>query len=189
MAKSDAVIDDATESVDEKPVVVSSQKRPSKGLKIAVAVAAGAALFAGGVLVSQQFFGKDDTVDAAQDSFATQQLVASLKQGDEIIKQAQAATTPEELQAKGVELQTLAVAMEPLADQFSQEDMREAAEKLSEGYLDISIGLVTNSGDKTNEGAESLNEGRQMLVDVLGVEQQDQEQQPPAEEGQPESGN
>lgn len=194
MAKSDAVIDEAKDSADEKPVVVSSKRRPSKGVKIGAAVVGAAALFAGGVFASQYFFSsQDDTVDGAKDSFATQQLVASLKQGDALLKEAQAAKAPEELQAKGVQLQTLAVAMEPLAQQFSDKDMQQAAEQLAQGYLDISIGLVTNSGPKTDEGAKALNEGRQKLVDVLGVDQQNQDQQndqqqPPAE-GQPESGN
>ena len=82
---------------------------------------------------------------------------------------AQTEETTEALQAKGIELQTLAVAMEPLADQFSDEDLGEAAEMLAEGYLDISIGLITNSGQKTSEGAETLNEGRELLVEVLGT--------------------
>lgn len=198
MAKSNAAIDDAATPVDDKPTVVSSKRRPSKAVKIAAIAAGGVAVFAGGILVAQQFGGGDSAADAAQDSFATQQLVASLNQGDAIIKDAQGATDPTVLQSKGVELQTLAVAMEPLASQFSDEDLREATEKLTEGYLDISIGLVTNSGAKTNEGAQTLNEGREMLVEVLGGGQQDQQnqdqqppagdQQPPAE-GQQDSGN
>jgi hypothetical protein len=167
MAKADTVAAEQSPTGQDKPVVVGEKRQVPRAVKIGAAIAAGAALFAGGFLVAGQF-GGDDEADIALDSLTTQQLVGYLNQGDAILASAQEGESTDALQAKGIELQTLAVAMEPLATQFSDEDLRAAAELLAEGYLDISIGLVTNSGQKTSEGAETLNEGREQLVEVLG---------------------
>lgn len=153
---------------------------------------AGGALFLGGLLVNGIDGGSDDVVSEAANTVALQNLGALTQQSDAVIAQVQA-TDPADLQAQqqlGVQLQVLAVALDELPGQASDEELREVAQLIADGYLQLSVGIVTNSGAQTSRGAETLAQSKERLEEYLGTPvpapaqpDQDQSGQAPADDG------
>jgi hypothetical protein len=140
--------------------------------KVGAAVLAGAALFAGGVIVANGVDGgSDDVVSEAANTVVLQQLGILTQEADAVIAQVQQ-TDPTDLQTQqqlGVRLQVLAVALDELPAQASDEELRELAQLIADGYLRLSVGIVTNNGAQTTQGAETLAESKQRLEDYLGM--------------------
>ncbi len=176
MAKSGTAVDE--QSTGEERPVSAGRRRWAGAAKVAAAVLVGGALFAGGMVVANQVGGSDsDLVDEAADLVVLRQMGLLSQQADAIIAQVQAAdpTDLETQQALGVELQTVAVALDGLPAQATDPELREICQIVSDGYLDLSVGLVTNSAAKTSSGADGLSAGRERLEAYLGEEVQRQE--------------
>jgi hypothetical protein len=159
--------------------------------KIGAAVLAGGALFLGGVLVANGIDGgSDDVVSEAANTVVLQNMGVLTQQADAVIAQVQA-TDPTDLQTQqqlGVQLQILAVALDELPAQASDDELREVAQLIADGYLQLSVGIVTNSGTQTSSGADTLAQSKERLEDFLGMPvqapaQSDQEQPVPAPAG------
>ena len=170
MAHREAVVDQET-AQDDRPVVVADLRRWSKAAKIAGVLLAGAALFAAGVLVANQFGGQDGVADEAADVRVLQQMGQLTQQADAIIADVKAADANDLIkqQAFGVQLQTIAVALAALPPQAQDEQLRQVSQLVADGYLDLSIGLVTNNAAKTTDGAQKLTDSRDALVEYLGT--------------------
>lgn len=171
MAKTEDLVEDQERASDDQPIVVRSRPGARKILLALAVLAAGAALFAGGMFVANQT-GSDDeaaAVTEAADSLALQQAVPLMTAADEIISAAQGADPAADLTSQGVQLQRYAVTLEAVASQIGNPELRDTMETLSEGYLNVSVGLITNSGQRTTAGAEQLNDGRDRLVEILGI--------------------
>lgn len=172
MSKTEASI--AADEVDQKakksdrPIVVQKSRR---WLKVVLGVVAAAALFGGGIFAAGLL--QDDeanVVDEAAQSLALQQLVALSESADAVVQQAQGVANVEELQQSGIALQRIAVEVVGLGEQIQDPEIRRAVEELGDGYLKVSVGLVINNGAWTVDGAEKLNQSRDELLAVLGLE-------------------
>lgn len=160
----------------DRPVVVRSPR--ARWLWVVTAVLAAGGLFAAGVFAAG-LMGDDepDLIDSATQSLALQQLVQLSEAADQVVADARAVEDLEQLQDAGVQLQGIAVAVDSLADQMQDADLRDAVQRLADGYLSISVGLVVNNGAWTIDGAEALNTAKDDLLALLEVEPQE-----PAEE-------
>lgn len=189
MSSNNTLVQDAPVSTDAD----AGRRRWPTFAKIGAAILAGGALFLGGVLVANGIdSGSDDVVSEAANTVVLQNLGVLTQQADAVIAQVQA-TDPADLQAQqqlGVQLQVLAVALDELPGQASDEELREVAQLIADGYLQLSVGIVTNSGAQTSRGAETLAQSKERLEEYLGTPvpapaqpEQDQSGQAPAEDG------
>ncbi len=150
----------------------AGRRRWPRFAKIGAAVLVGGALFAGGALVANGLDGSSgDVVSEAANTVVLQQLGVLTQQADAVIAQVQQ-SDPADLRTQqqlGVQLQILAVALDDLPPQASDEELREVTQLIADGYLQLSVGIVTNSGAQTTRGAEKLAESKQRLEEYLGA--------------------
>lgn len=168
MSRNDTLVDDSAVRSQEP----AGRRRWPRFATIGAAVLVGGALFAGGVLVANGLNGgSDDVVSEAANTVVLQQLGVLTQEADAVIAQVQQ-TEPTDLQTQqqlGVQLQVLAVALDELPAQASDEELREVTQLIADGYLRLSVGIVTNSGVQTTQGAETLAESKQRLEEYLGT--------------------
>lgn len=168
MSRNDTLVDDSAVRSQEP----AGRRRWPRFATIGAAVLVGGALFAGGVLVANGLNGgSDDVVSEAANTVVLQQLGVLTQEADAVIAQVQQ-TEPTDLQTQqqlGVQLQVLAVALDELPAQASDEELREVTQLIADGYLRLSVGIVTNSGVQTTQGAETLAESKERLEEYLGT--------------------
>ena len=182
MSRNDILVDDSA----VRPQEPTGRRRWPRFAKVGAAVLVGCALFAGGVLVANGLNGNSqDVVSEAANTVVLQRLGVLTQQADAVISQVQQAD-PADLQTQqqqGVQLQVLAVALDELPAQASDEELRGITQLIADGYLRLSVGIVTNSGVQTTRGAEILAESKQRLEEYLGTPvPAPQDQQPPKKE-------
>lgn len=172
-------------AVGEKPATARSGRRRTVFIVLG-AVIAGALLFAAGIGFAGRF-GDDaktaDAVDQTTDAIVLTRLTTLTQQADAIIARAQQ-TEPADvagLQDLGVELQVVAVALGDLPAQAATDELRDVTQQVADAYLQLSIGMVTNNGAQTSEGAAALTDSRDALATYLGVEQDPDPVEEPAE--------
>jgi hypothetical protein len=148
------------------------RRLPRWGLVGIVVLVAGL-LVGGGVLLAN-WLNRDDTtpVERATDAQALQALVVASSQADQLLAQASGvdATDTQAVQSLGIQIQSAAITVGDIGAQVSDEELQDIAEDLSDAYLDIGVGLVTNSETRTQRGVSALPDAQAEFSRYLGIE-------------------
>jgi hypothetical protein len=148
------------------------RRLPRWGLVGIVVLVAGL-LVGGGVLLAN-WLNRDDTtpVERATDAQALQALVVASSQADQLLAQASGvdATDTQAVQSLGIQIQSAAITVADIGAQVSDEELQDIAEDLSDAYLDIGVGLVTNSETRTQRGVSALPDAQAEFSRYLGIE-------------------
>lgn len=148
------------------------RRLPRWGL-VGIVVLVAALLVGGGVLLAN-WLNRDDTtpVERATDAQALQALVVASSQADQLLAQASGvdATDTQAVQSLGIQIQSAAITVGDIGAQVSDEELQDIAEDLSDAYLDIGVGLVTNSETRTQRGVSALPDAQAEFSRYLGIE-------------------